>query len=211
MSGFPELSPRQREVLELICQGLTTQLISERLELSPNTVAEYRQQILRRVGAANVVELVNLVNEHRRKQVRSSLSSGFQNALNQPPDLIVVEDDANYRNIVVSSLLQQGFPCRGVESSADLESAVRVRLPSIVILDLNLGGEDGLEIANRLKSHRELGVIMMTTRGMVEQRIDGLAMGADAYLVKPVDMRVLCGVIRNLDHRLLEARFAGSP
>jgi DNA-binding response OmpR family regulator len=48
---------------------------------------------------------------------------------------------------------------------------------------------------------------MMTTRGMVEQRIDGLAMGADAYLVKPVDMRELVGVIRNLHRRQVEWRY----
>ena len=48
---------------------------------------------------------------------------------------------------------------------------------------------------------------MMTTRGMVEQRIDGLAMGADAYLVKPVDMRELTGVIRNLHRRQVEWRY----
>jgi DNA-binding response OmpR family regulator len=55
-----------------------------------------------------------------------------------------------------------------------------------------------------------LGIIMMTTRGMVEQRIEGLVVGADVYLVKPVDMRELVEVIRNLHRRLVVGQ-AGLP
>ena len=204
-----DLSPRQRQVLDLICQGLTTQLISERLKLSTNTVAEYRSLILRKMGVSNAVELVNLVRLQKDKAAKPGAGE-LQAALEAPPELIVVDDDVDYRQIVVTSLIQQGFPCRGAGSCAELEAALQDHLPGIVILDLNLGAEDGLEIARRLRDYPRVGIVMMTTRGMIEQRLDGLAMGADAYLVKPVDMRELIGVINNLHRRLVEARLADS-
>ena len=206
MNRLTDLTPRQRGVLDLMCQGLTTQLIGERLNISPYTVAEHRHLILKRMGVANAVELVNLVNQQNQA---TSQTADLQAALEKHPELIVVDDDDDYREIVVSSLLKDGYPCRGACSSATLQAALSERPADIVLLDLNLGPEDGLDIAQQLSHDRQIGIIMMTTRGMVEHRLDGLAMGADAYLVKPVDMRELIGVIRNLHRRLVEARLAG--
>jgi DNA-binding CsgD family transcriptional regulator len=89
-----KLTSRQRDVLALMCQGLPTKMISERLFLSAHTVAEYRHVIVKRLGVANVVELVNKVN-----QMKSEAQ--------------VVEDDVCHRELVVSSLTEAGFPCRG--------------------------------------------------------------------------------------------------
>lgn len=208
MNSLADLTPRQQEVLELMCQGLTIQLMSERLHLSPHTVAEYRHLLMKRMGVANAVELVNLVNQQKQAKHSASLTADLQAALEKPPELIVVDDDDAYRQIVVSSLLQSGYPCRGADSSQTLTVALQEKPADIVLLDLNLGAEDGLDIAQQLSQDRQIGIIMMTTRGMVEHRIDGLAMGADAYLVKPVDMRELTGVIRNLHRRLTETRLA---
>jgi DNA-binding response OmpR family regulator len=92
-----------------------------------------------------------------------------------------------------------------------MEAALTEQAVGIVLLDLNLGAEDGLAIARDLRESQPfLGIIMMTTRGMVEQRIEGLVVGADVYLVKPVDMRELVEVIRNLHRRLVVGR-AGLP
>jgi DNA-binding response OmpR family regulator len=74
----------------------------------------------------------------------------------------------------------------------------------IILLDLNLKDEDGLEIAKSLRDTGRYGIIMMTTRGTIQQRIDGLATGTDAYLVKPIDIRELVAVIRNMHRRLVE-------
>lgn len=201
-----KLTPRQREVLKLMCQGLPTKIISERLFLSSHTVAEYRHVILKRMGSANVVELVNKVNQIK-SEAQLANNPDLRVALETPPELLVVEDDLCYRDLVVFSLKEAGFPCRGVGSCAEMEAALTAQSASIVLLDLNLGEEDGLEMASLLRASHRCGIIMMTTRGMVEQRIDGLAMGADAYLVKPVDMRELIGVIRNLHRRQVEWRY----
>lgn len=201
-----KLTPRQREVLKLMCQGLPTKMISERLFLSAHTVAEYRHVILKRLGVANVVELVNKVNQ-MKLEAQLAENPGIRAALEIPPELLVVEDDVRYRELVVSGLKEAGFPCRGADCWADMETALAEMPASIVLLDLNLGEEDGLQMARALRESHSCGIIMMTTRGMIEQRIDGLAMGADAYLVKPVDMRELIGVIRNLHRRQVEWRY----
>ena len=61
MNAVADLSPRQREVLELMCRGLPTKLIAQELQLSVNTVAEYRSLILQHFKVGNAVELVNKV------------------------------------------------------------------------------------------------------------------------------------------------------
>ena len=206
MNAFADLSPRHREVLELMCRGKPTKLIAQELQLSVNTVAEYRSLILQHFKVANAVELVNKVSQLQSIE-RQASRVDVQAALDIPPHLVVVDDDAIYRADVVKKLQDAGFPCRGVGSGAELGAVLADQPAQIVVLDLNLGEEDGLEIARQLRATGDCGIIMMTTRGMVEQRIDGLAMGADAYLVKPVDFRELTGVIRNLHRRQVEWRY----
>ena len=202
-----QLSPRQREVLDLICQGLPAQLIGQKLGLPTNMIVECRHALLQQFGAANAVELVNTVN-----QIKSAIRLGQQPEmlakLSTPPRLLVVEDDAPYRELLVDQLKRSGFLNAGVDCRAAMEVALVEHPVNIVLLDLNLGKEDGLVIARNLReTFPALGIIMMTTRGMVEQRIDELLGVADVYLVKPVDLRELVGVVRNLHRRKVEVQF----
>ena len=144
-----DLTPRLREVLELMCEGLPTKLISARLNLSYHTVAEYRHDLLRHFGVANAVELVNKINQIKA-EVRLARNPDLQAALESPPRLLVVEDDVSYRELVLTDLEAMGFPCRGVGSRAEMEAALAEQAVSIVLLDLNLGAEDGLAIARDL-------------------------------------------------------------
>lgn len=202
------LTPRQKEVLELMCDGLTTKLIGEKLNLSPNTIAEYRHGLLKRFRVTNAVELVNKI-----YLIKSS--DGRPSSLKQPtppdtlPALLVVEDDAAYREMLIAQLTQLGFPCRGVGSKSEMTAVLAEEsiehATNIVLLDLNLGEADGLTIARELRETRHsLGIVIMTVRGMVEDRIEGLLQGADTYLVKPVEIRELVAVIRNLHRRQIE-------
>ena len=191
----------------MICEGLSTNEIGERLHLSPYTVKDYRKSIFERMGVRNVVELVNKVNQQQTEQ-RLSDRPDLRAALAQPPEILVVEDMPDLRSLVVSSLIQVGFPCRGVSNRSEMLAALAERSASILVLDLNLGEHevDGLVIAEEMGQRPGMGIIMMTSRGMVDQRIHGLALGADAYLVKPIDMRELTAVITNLHRRLIEGR-----
>lgn len=191
-----ELSSRQFEVLDLICQGLPSSLISKKLNISFETVRSHRRAIMRRWGVSNTVELVNKYHKLKSEGTRPKIRRA------STPYLLVVEDDTDFRELLVSSLRGFGFQCHGAGDRKKMDTALKARMPDIVILDLNLGADDGLQIAKNLRTKSDCGIIMMTTRGMIESRIDGLAIGADAYLVKPVDVRELTAVIKNLYARL---------
>jgi DNA-binding response OmpR family regulator len=84
-----------------------------------------------------------------------------------------------------------------------MNAALELRMPSIVILDLNLPGEDGISIAGRLrKALPRLGLIIMTARARSVDRSEGYAAGADVYLTKPTNPEEITQVIRNLFTRL---------
>lgn len=118
--------------------------------------------------------------------------------------LIICEDDAELRNILVAGLAHFGIDAAGVGDGEALSVALLAHRPSVVVLDIGLPGEDGHAIARRLSSEYgpALGIIMLTARGALEDRIDGIKAGADAYFVKPVDLRELACAVQNLHRRV---------
>ncbi len=117
--------------------------------------------------------------------------------------VIVVEDEPELRDNLVIGLSAHGFEVRGAGNATSLATVMEEVPIDIVVLDLGLPGEDGIEIARRLQKRAELGIIMVTARGMLEDRIEGFESGADNYFVKPVDIAELAATIRNLKRRLI--------
>ena len=110
-----------------------------------------------------------------------------------------VEDDAAIRDIEVYALRSTGFEAEGLETGAELFAALKKRLPELIILDVMLPGEDGLEILRRLRLSavtRNVPVIMATARGAEYDKITGLDSGADDYLVKPFGMMEMVSRVR---------------
>jgi len=109
--------------------------------------------------------------------------------------VLVVEDHAETRDLITYNLESAGYTVRAVENGTRaLELALRIR-PALVLLDVMLpGGMDGLEICRRLKAEPRLKtvpVIMLTARGDEVDRIVGLELGAEDYVVKPFSPREL--------------------
>ncbi len=123
--------------------------------------------------------------------------------------IIVVEDDADLRDQVVTYLSLSGFDTVGVGSAAELYRRMAVETFTILVLDLRLPDEDGLSIAAHVRTHGTIGVIMVTARGDIEDRLRGREAGADVYLTKPVDLRELVAAVKGLERRLHPA--AESP
>jgi len=119
-----------------------------------------------------------------------------------PLSIIIVEDEPELREYLSIGLSYYGFEVRGVGDGAQLDLALAQRQPHIVLLDLGLPREGGLEIAARLRDNPTLGIIMLTARSMTEERILGLQSGADHYFVKPVEIAELAAAIKNLARRL---------
>ena len=110
-----------------------------------------------------------------------------------------VEDDAAIRDIEVYALRSTGFEAEGLETGEELFAAMKRQLPELIILDVMLPGEDGLEILRRIRSSaltRGIPVIMATARGEEYDKITGLDSGADDYLVKPFGMMEMVSRVR---------------
>ena len=111
--------------------------------------------------------------------------------------------------MLVEYLSSHGFDVTQVGSGEAMRTALQQRVPDVVLLDLNLPGEDGLSLARYLREHHDVGIIMVTAAGETIDRIVGLEVGADDYVTKPFDPRELRArlksVLRRVQARLTEA------
>jgi DNA-binding response OmpR family regulator len=109
-------------------------------------------------------------------------------------DVLVVEDDDDQRTIIMNQLSAAGYRTHGVTSGTAVRDTARAVAPSVILLDIEMPERDGYSVCRDLKADPELAtvpVVFMTTRGRLDDRLAGLALGADDYLVKPVDPREL--------------------
>ena len=92
--------------------------------------------------------------------------------------VIIVDDEPELRDNFMIGLSAHGFEVRGAGDGAALDAALSEQSADLVVLDLGLPGEDGIEIAKRLRDKPKLGIIMVTARGMTEDNILGLENGS---------------------------------
>jgi len=124
--------------------------------------------------------------------------------------IIIVEDEPELQQLLVTVLSRFGHDVRGVGDGISLDRALADYPADIVVLDLNLPGEDGVDIAQRLRQKHQCGIIMTTSRSMVDERVKGFDSGADLYFVKPIVPLELHAALLNLARRLkLSAAPAG--
>lgn len=131
--------------------------------------------------------------------------------------LLVVEDDALVADAVTVGLRQAGFVVDRVDSAEQAETATRTEHFDLVVLDIGLPGASGLDWLRRLRRGSDAGsrvpVLILTARDGLEDRIDGLNLGADDYMVKPFELRELearCrALIRRTGAPVAEARRCG--
>lgn len=126
--------------------------------------------------------------------------------------ILVVDDDPSIRAMVSEYLAQHGYEVSQAADGDAMRAAIAVRVPDVVLLDVNLGGEDGLSLARYLRERCAVGIIMITAAGDVVDRVVGLEVGADDYLAKPFDLRELRARIKSLTRRLQPPEVAaGAP
>jgi DNA-binding response OmpR family regulator len=110
----------------------------------------------------------------------------------ESPHVLVVEDDETLSEVVSGYLIRAGLRATRVADGIEALVVAAGDPPDLVLLDLMLPGIDGVEVFRRLRSSRpDLPVIMVTARGEEDDRILGLAMGADDYVTKPFSAREL--------------------
>lgn len=115
--------------------------------------------------------------------------------------LLLVDDEASLREPLAEYLTRQGFVVRQAPSAAAARSALIDDVPDLVLLDIMMPGEDGLSLCRHLVESRDLPVIFLTAKGEATDRIVGLEIGADDYVVKPFEPRELVARIRSVLRR----------
>lgn len=102
-----------------------------------------------------------------------------------------VEDERNIRELIVYTLESTGFEAKGLENGTELFKELDKKIPSLILLDVMLPGEDGIMILKKLKmtvQTKHIPVIMVTAKGAEYDKVIGLDEGADDYITKPFGM-----------------------
>lgn len=122
--------------------------------------------------------------------------------------LLLVDDEPSLREPLADYLTRQGFQVRQAEDSSKARSALVEETPDLVLLDIMMPGEDGLSLCRHLTESKNIPVIFLTAKGEATDRIVGLEIGADDYVVKPFEPRELVARIRSVLRRASKATVA---
>jgi two-component system phosphate regulon response regulator OmpR len=124
--------------------------------------------------------------------------------------VLIVEDDASVREMLAEYLRTHGYEVAQAERGTAMREAVEKTLPDVVLLDVNLPGEDGFALARFLRERYDVGIIMVTAAAEVADRVAGLEVGADDYVTKPFDLRELRARVKSIIRRM-QARPQTAP
>jgi two-component system phosphate regulon response regulator OmpR len=127
-----------------------------------------------------------------------------------PFRLIIVDDEPDLCKMVAEYLSKYGFVVVTACDGRELDAHLRDDTPDLLILDVNLPGEDGFAIVRRVRTHSTVPVLMLTAAGDTVDRVVGLEVGADDYMAKPFDLRELRARIQAVLRRTGRAKSAAS-
>ncbi|MEQ8411845.1 MAG: response regulator transcription factor [Erythrobacter sp.] len=122
------------------------------------------------------------------------------------PRILLVDDEPSLREPLAEYLGRQGFAVSEAESAAAARARLAEQVPDLVLLDIMMPGEDGLSLCRHLVETRRVPVIFLTARTEPTDRIVGLELGADDYVVKPFEPRELVARIRTVLRRVARGR-----
>ena len=197
---FDLLTPRQKEVVGLLAEGLTNTDIALRMEITVHTVKAHRAQAMVRMESSSFADLISQL----QRLAMSPAKAGSGHRPSKALRVVVVEPDKQQRHDLVQALLQRHFVATGVSGGRALDKVWAHQAIDIVILEMELGTgqEEGLHIAARLIKEHACGVIMLTAHDAAIHRLTCLKVGADACFVKPVSLDELGACLTNLARRL---------
>ncbi len=117
--------------------------------------------------------------------------------------ILVVDDDRDIRELIVDYLVKSGYRATGAANGKEMRAVLDKQAVDMVVLDIMMPGDDGLTLCRQLRSgqHKDLPILMLTARHDDMDRILGLEMGADDYVVKPFVARELLARIKAILRR----------
>jgi DNA-binding response OmpR family regulator len=122
-------------------------------------------------------------------------------AVTDGPQVLVVDDEPMVREVVATYLQRDGLRVHEVGDGPSAEAWLETHRPDLVVLDVMLPGTDGLTILRKLRAEGHIPVILLTARADEVDRVVGLELGADDYVVKPFSPRELAARVRNVLRR----------
>ena len=129
-----------------------------------------------------------------------SADSGGENSLRAR--IVIVEDEPDLRDAVAEYLGANGYEVTTAETAAVMRQLAETEAFDLAILDIAMPGEDGLSLGRWLRSKMPIGIIYATAAGTAIDRIVGLEIGADDYMVKPYELRELLARVRSVLRRV---------
>ncbi len=128
--------------------------------------------------------------------------------------VLAVDDDESVRNLIAEYLTEAGFRVTAVANGRDMASTMAAGPVDLIVLDVKLPGEDGFSLARSIRQTSKVPIIMLTGQGHEVDRVLGLELGADDYLVKPFSPRELLArikaVLRRFDNNQTPAETAAA-
>lgn len=110
--------------------------------------------------------------------------------------ILIVDDDENISELISLYLEKEGYQTRSVFNGNDAVTVFKTYLPNLVILDLMLPGKDGFDVCKEIRQMSNIPIIMLTAKGETFDKILGLELGADDYMVKPFDTKELTARVK---------------
>lgn len=118
-------------------------------------------------------------------------------------NIVVVEDHDALRDMTVAALCNMSHNAVGVDCAEALDDEIGAFPVDLLVVDLNLPGEDGISLARRLRSAQpDVGIIMVTSRNQISEKMSGYESGADLYLTKPTSLEELGAAVGALARRI---------
>jgi two-component system phosphate regulon response regulator OmpR len=117
------------------------------------------------------------------------------------PHILIVDDDPRIRQMLSRYLQEEGLRVSGVGNGAAMRDCLAREKVDLVLLDLVLPGEDGLQLAREIRSHSQVGIIMVTGRTEMVDTLVGLEIGADDYIGKPFQLREVLARVKSVLRR----------
>jgi DNA-binding response OmpR family regulator len=115
--------------------------------------------------------------------------------------ILVVDDDARIRLMLTRYFEQEGYRISSAANGAAMRAHLTANRVDIVLLDIVMPGDDGLTLAREIRAHSDLGIIMLTGRGEMLDRVIGLEVGADDYIAKPFHLREVLARVKSVLRR----------
>lgn len=126
------------------------------------------------------------------------------------PRVLIVDDDPVIREMLMAYLQRDGYEVLCAETAEEAEAVLEQQTPDLLMLDIRLPGKDGMTLTRELRARSEIGIILITGNDDAVDRIVGLEMGADDYVVKPFNPRELVSRAKNLVRRVRHAQSVAS-